>query len=106
MTDESDAPWWLDSLAESGGLFPHVLEPQKWHESSEQKLAEESYCEGWNACRVAAIEAMQGLDQHLTREQIETAVAAWFETSSAGSFEKRMRAAIGAVFSADAAPNV
>jgi hypothetical protein len=32
---------------------PGALEPQAWFESSEQKLSEERYCDGWNACRRA-----------------------------------------------------
>lgn len=50
------------ALCDQLGLeLPGPLAPQEWHESSEQKLSEERYCDGWNACRAEMIKYMAAL---------------------------------------------
>lgn len=34
---------------------PDSIEPESWYESSEQRLSEQRYCDGWNACRTAML---------------------------------------------------
>jgi len=34
---------------------PDSIEPEGWYESSEQRLSEQRYCDGWNACRTAML---------------------------------------------------
>ena len=38
---------------------PDAMEPETWHETADQKLADERYCRGWNDCRAAMLSAAQ-----------------------------------------------
>lgn len=55
--DQYGGSLWVPLYTHPAPSVPEAIEPESWHESSEQKLSEESYCKGWNACRAAMLAA-------------------------------------------------